>query len=83
MLHVAGLGLGAEPRQVFHEVSLQHSVLSCAGHPAARVLHRIHASFWTIGCILPGRCASPSIVLSPRRPTTFFMRSAVSVCINC
>ena len=68
---------------MFHEISLQHRVLSRAGHQAARVFHRIHASFWIIGCILPGRCASPSIVLSPRRPTTFFRRTAVSACINC
>jgi len=67
---------------VFHEVLLQHRVLSRAGHPAARVLHRIHARYWIIGCILPGRCASPFIVLSPSRPTTFLRRTAGSACIN-
>jgi len=82
VLHVAGFGLGAEPPKVFHEVSLQHRVLSCAGHPAARVLHCVHASLWIIKSILPGRCASRSIVVSPRRPTTFFRRTAVSACVN-
>ena len=82
MLHVAGLGLGAEPPKVFHEDSLQHRVLSCAGHTAARVLHCMHASLWIMRSILPGRCASRSIVFSPHSPTTFFRRTAVSACVN-
>jgi len=67
---------------MFHEVSPEHGVLSRVGHPAARGLHCIHASLWIIACVLPGRCASPSMVLSPKSSTTFFRRTTATACVN-